>query len=266
MPRGTVRVLSCPPGSASRREEQRAKKRARIARQVTPPETKVLVSRQPSRLSILETRSIGPSTRRDYEKRRAEFTRFCLFENLRLFSVELLDLAIVDYMDKLYLDGKQAEAGEKILAALKCLHPLMARRPLDDLPRALRALKGFRKMAPNFSRFGLPWEWVAAIANTLIWLKKTESAIAVVLMFDTFLRPNECLSLSVRDVIPPDATRKGYERAVLIIAPHESGRLTKVGEQDGTVQVMDYDAVVTAPLTALIKCTYLYTQEGRDRS
>ena len=47
--------------------------------------------------------------------------------------------------------GKRAEGGEKSLAAVKQLRPSLAKKEKTDLPRAVKALRGLGKAAPNFS-------------------------------------------------------------------------------------------------------------------
>eukprot|EP00973_Karenia_brevis_P040420 5585982-Karenia_brevis.AAC.1 len=64
-------------------------------------------------------------------------------------------------MEYQYFEGHKAEKGEKLIAAILFCAPWLGALKTMALPRARRALKGFRKMAPNSSRFPLPWEWTA---------------------------------------------------------------------------------------------------------
>eukprot|EP00973_Karenia_brevis_P043060 5962196-Karenia_brevis.AAC.1 len=58
-------------------------------------------------------------------------------------------------------------------------------------------------MAPNTSRFPLPWPWVAGIALSMMYNKHSAAALALLLCFNTYLRPGECLALRMKDVVAP---------------------------------------------------------------
>ena len=66
------------------------------------------------------------------------------------------------------------------------------------------------------------------------WSKAWEFVAATLLMYDTYLRPGDMLSLMIEDFVPAGAATGPYSKPVVIVAPQERGSITKVGEQDGT--------------------------------
>eukprot|EP00973_Karenia_brevis_P050962 7077654-Karenia_brevis.AAC.1 len=70
----------------------------------------------------------------------------------------------------------------------------------SPMPRARKSLKGFKKLAPNMSRFPLPWEWTCGLAMSMLWKKKEESALILLLLFDTYMRPGEALGIKHEDL------------------------------------------------------------------
>eukprot|EP00959_Pyramimonas_sp_CCMP1952_P080657 1685385-Pyramimonas_sp.AAC.1 len=65
---------------------------------------------------------------------------------------------------------------------------------------------GWRQLEPADSRPPLPWGVVLALA----WAMLPEcpvGALAIIVLFETHMRPSELLSLTVGQLVPPTASR-----------------------------------------------------------
>lgn len=110
--------------------------------------------------SMMEEWSLRKQAQTYYTERYERFRTFCEREELPHRTPEELDIALLEFMGVLYLEGCQVEAGSKVFAAVRFYHPECVRRGRCPVARTFRGLRGFQKAAPNFSRFGLPYEWV----------------------------------------------------------------------------------------------------------
>ncbi|CAK0874147.1 unnamed protein product, partial [Prorocentrum cordatum] len=212
----------------------------------------------PHQLSILEQASVQPQQAATHRATYAEFAKWAANEGIPLHSDEDVDAAAVDYLDAIYLQGYEASSGDKLLGALKFMRSGGPRPLALPLTRMRRALRGFRKSAPGASRFGLPWEWTAAIAGTLLATKRRDAALCLLAAHDTYSRPGEITDLQVGDVALPAPRLRGYHRLCLVIRPEERGQPRKTGSFDDTVSVEDLDAHISTHLVQLAR--------GRDPS
>ncbi|CAK0906068.1 unnamed protein product, partial [Prorocentrum cordatum] len=212
----------------------------------------------PHQLSILEQASVQPQQAATYRATYAEFAKWAANEGIPLRSDEDVDAAAVDYLDAIYLQGYEASSGDKLLGALKFMRSGGPRPLALPLTRMRRALRGFRKAAPGASRFGLPWEWTAAIAGTLLATKRRGAALRLLAAHDAYSRPGEITDLQVGDVVLPAPRLRGYHRLCLVMRPEERGQPRKTGSFDDTVSVEDLDAHISTHLVQLAR--------GRDPS
>ena len=136
-------------------------------------------------LCYLEKRAVGPTAARQYLQAYEGFVRFAMLalgtwnvalggvrapqllsanatpkEALQSVNREGMDALTTDYLDEPYLSGQAASATEKSKAALFHYHSYLM--PID-LPRMLRPLRGFRRLALGASRYPLPKAVVAAM-------------------------------------------------------------------------------------------------------
>ncbi|CAK0794405.1 unnamed protein product, partial [Prorocentrum cordatum] len=212
----------------------------------------------PHQLSILEQVSVQPQQAATYRATYAEFAKWAANEGIPLHSDEDVDAAAVDYLDAIYLQGYEASSGDKLLGALKFMRSGGPRPLALPLTRMRRALRGFRKAAPGASRFGLPWEWTAAIAGALLATKRRDAALCLLAAHDAYSRPGEITDLQVGDVVLPAPRLRGYHRLCLVMRPEERGQPRKTGSFDDTVSVEDLDAHISTHLVQLAR--------GRDPS
>ncbi|CAK0876757.1 unnamed protein product [Prorocentrum cordatum] len=145
------------------------------------------------------------------------------------------DAAVVRFFDELYLEGKVASTGEKLLAAIFMHVPDYQSKGKLALPRAYRALRGWRLLRPSRTRRPLPWAACMGVARQ-IWKISGRPALAVfwLLMVDTYLRPGEAFRLTCGQVMPPQAH---MPKVTIHINPDYMKRPSKTGEMDETVDV-----------------------------
>ena len=105
-----------------------------------------------SGMSFLENVKVSPELARDYQRRLTQFLAWCQARGESWATDKGLDSVRVLLFDEMFFKGKPMEDGSKILAALRfCLHPLKKGGPAA-LPRASRALAGWRRRAPPAQR------------------------------------------------------------------------------------------------------------------
>jgi len=176
---------------------------------------------------ILERGSVAPATREGYDNAIAVLLKR---RNLAALPTEdkKLDAELVMHSDTLFLEGKGASTGQKLLAGV------LYHRPQAQIPRMKRALKGWRRLAPGKTRQPLPESVVSWIALKLLAAFGMEYALCWMIMVDGYLRPGEAVYLLVQNVVPPSS---GFPRASLVLFRQEEGRRGKTGDQDESLTI-----------------------------
>ena len=158
---------------------------------------------------------------------------YCVYLRLGLDCNAAIDRALCLWGDEQYCDGVGAAAGERLLSAFCALYP--EHRP-GNFPFYLRALRGWRRLRPKFSRHPLPWPFLVSIAYFV--LTRTagdfEGFAALLLLFDCYLRPYELLRIRVKDLIPPAGSLKHW---CVRICPYEELRPSKTQTFDDSVEL-----------------------------
>ncbi|CAE8610344.1 unnamed protein product, partial [Polarella glacialis] len=208
---------------------QRAAKRAKFAQE------RIETSRFQGQ-SLLEQEAVGPETAVLYAQLTAEFDCWAINHGLPTGTVEEIDLCLNGYINEACMKGKDLHDATKMLAAV-----LDRRQDLkESLPRSRRSLQGYRKLDPGLSRPPMAWELVALIALTMI-SKDVMGALAVLVMFVTYIRPGEALSLKESDLIPPSASSTFHS---LNLHSSDRAELSKMGMADESMlldsQILPY--------------------------
>ena len=185
---------------------------------------------------ILEDSSVKDAQRKDYAKRLSEFYSFVARFDLRISTESDLDEALVDYADYLYLNGCSQDAGNRLRAALEYERPEAVRKGALHLPRFRRALKGWRKMAPNQTRLPMVEYVKSAISGVMLDQGWPLMALFNEVSFSTYARPGELLKIRVCDVVP--GVRKG-DQDIIILSPFERGEASKTGIFDEVLLLED---------------------------
>ena len=205
-----VRTLkgSCPPEPAKEKAAKRVMahggpvmptvKRARRSVQAVsvPHSGEVGTLARKQELTKLEARSVSVECRAQYGLYLDKFKGFCTANGIALAAAG--SPALADFMDLLE-DGKAAHVGEKTVAALE-FYFLQFK---NQLPRARRALRGWRKARPATSRLALPRLAMYGIAMQMVADGQQLMGLMVMVTFFLYLRPGEAHDLLGRHVIPP---------------------------------------------------------------
>ena len=153
--------------------------------------------------SFLETKSVKQPTLDDYRIRATTFCQWCLTSLVLWASDEELDLALVLFMDKLYFEGNGADAGSKLVAALKFFIPRFNRVGGGALPRTVRCLVSWGKLRPGHQRLPFPWIALMAVVGLLSSRGLVWEAFYLLVAFRTYIRPGVFAQMKVKQLISP---------------------------------------------------------------
>ena len=221
------------PTPAGSRQRQRARNRVRHHLET------VLTSSDPKALehtmSLLEQVSVQPATCEAYQKAMQAFLEWCDSQSppSDLDDPRIADLALCPYGNDLYARGHHKSSFERAVAAFLFHLPEFGRMGSQGLPRTYRALRGFRFRCPGRSRKPHPCAFWQVLAVDIAERGHVMMAVWVLLAFQAYLRPGECMSLQRRDLVPPSASVNNFW--ALLIFPSERSQRSKIGEADNSI-------------------------------
>ncbi|CAK0889909.1 unnamed protein product [Prorocentrum cordatum] len=179
--------------------------------------------------SLFEQKAAQQQTRKQC---RAELDRRQEFANLgdpQLVSDENVEEMLVRYFERDCFLGEQAHRGAKLLAALMHAEPRFGRRGSRRVPRARRALKGWRRLAPGRSRWPEPLCLWAGVVNEMMSRGEPGMALFVLLSVSTYLRQSSLLALGPESFPAPKRPDGHWSR---LAHPAERGLPDNIGEFD----------------------------------
>ena len=179
--------------------------------------------------SLLEQQAVQEQTRRQYRDELRRWLTFSRFEDLNRVSNEAIDESLVRFFERDFFLGEQAHRGAKVLAALMHAEPRFGRRGDRRVPRAWRALKGWRRLAPGRSRRPEPLCFWAGMANEMVKKGESRMALFLLLSVSTYLRPSSMLALGPDSFLAPGGPQGFWS---LLAHPAERGVPDKIGEFD----------------------------------
>lgn len=180
--------------------------------------------------SLLEQEAVTPAVGHDYQKRYTEFTEFAKRQRLPLRGAKKLDEALVSFLNNAFELGYDLSEATKFFAAVLDAHPGSGHK--DTLPRSRRCLKGWHRLDPGKTRPPLPWALVALIVIDMLQARALQVAALVLLMFTTYMRPGEALSVRKEDLILPNRSCKHYS---LNLYPDFRPERSKMGLADENI-------------------------------
>ena len=184
----------CAPGARTikrlRRATARAERRGRGA-----PQT-------------LKWQSVSTASAASYRKHAKEFTEWARSQRLVTSTAAGLDVALERYLEVLFGQGLNPHKARMAIWGFSFAHD----RPVDKsvLPRTHRALQGFLRAAPPAERDPMPWEACVLLCADLLdqgTSNDSQAAVVLILCFDGYFRPSECLRLTQNDLHVPTARR-----------------------------------------------------------
>ena len=187
-------------------------------------------------MTILELASLKDGQRKDYARRLEQFYDFVARHQLPIETEGKLDEAMCDFADELFLNGEDSHAGEKLKAALEYARPEGIREGYLHLPRFKRAMKGWRKLAPNQTRLPMLEVLKSAISGIMIAMRQPQMVLFNEVTYSTYGRPGEILRVQPRDIV---AKTSNFSRDVIVLSPLERGESSKAGIFDETLILDD---------------------------
>ena len=119
-------------------------------------------------LSVLEIAAVRPRTHQEYSSTASQFLNFCCLNGLSWENSTGLDAAIIFFFVELFNNGMGVEMGLKLLSAIGHFLPYAGRWGTCKLPRAHRAIAGWKSLRPPKQRLPMPVPVAMAIVGYLI--------------------------------------------------------------------------------------------------
>ena len=142
-----------------------------------------------SAMTYTQTRTVRSPTLKNYTKCREFFQNWAKKNQLEV-NANTLDQILSEYLDHLYFEGARVGAAERIVAAERFF-----RQKAISLPLTQMGLKGYRRLSPSGSRYGLPGELVAGLIMALVFMRLSPEARDIALIFNTDMSPGEGVNL-----------------------------------------------------------------------
>jgi len=190
-------------------------------------------------VSFLENQSVGRATLAVYAQAVADFLAWLPTvggSGSDDFSVATTtDGWIVQFLEKMFMDGHPVHRGEKFLAGFCFRYAQYSRFGSCHLPRSWRCLKGWRKISPGRSRLPETLGFRIAVATLMVIERQPAMGVFVLMSVSTYLRPGQLIPLLKKNLVPP-ATRVTEFWTVLANAI-ETGTVSKTGDTDVSIQL-----------------------------
>jgi hypothetical protein len=184
-------------------------------------------------LTPLEAKTVAKKTMKGYRQEVEGWTGWSQKHDHPVTTAGGLDASLLLYLNFLFSLGWHVSKGEKLMAGIWHFFPEAGKAGNVQLPRALRALKGWRKATPRRSRLPYPWQVWCAMAVEALRDGFVRLAFGLLLAVEAYLRPSELLGVKCGDFIAP--AHGGVAAWVLLLHPSERGERSKVGSQDDTI-------------------------------
>jgi len=186
---------------------------------------------------FLEERSVTAVTRDHYDRELLQFKKWMIATGSGDDSVfgaaPTLDGVLLQYFTTLFFAGEMASRGTYVLAAVMFRHSQYAKNGPGQLPRAWRALKGWRSMCPPRSRLPLVRQFWFGVAMLLATRGEQQMAVFVLISLSSYLRPNQLLMMKKRHLVRPLAGVSGVWTC--LANAYEGNRPSKAGEFDVSI-------------------------------
>ena len=184
-------------------------------------------------LTELERNAVGPSTTAQYQIYKEALWAWTGLSEALDETDHVVDEMLVQYLNTLFLRGFGVSVAEKTFAAFQFFAPDFGRGGSRHCPRALRALKGFRRLAPPRSLVPETWPVIAALIMGLTEDGFLDMGLWVLIGFGLYLRPSENMQLHREDLMtlcPPASPWWTFN-----LSPESRGLSRKTGTSDDAV-------------------------------
>ena len=191
------------PEAASRTSSLQRRARARTRKAMGTVLVSTDATKVAAAMSSLEKTSVQPSTARAYREQVGLFVRHGDKSGTRLVEGAQVDVNLVAYMDVLYFQGNHSWRGQRLMAGLMFADGGSSKRGSRSLPRAWRALRGWKLLTPGRSRQPQPWCFWMGVAAILSRMGHTDMGVCIIIRVCCYLRPSGGVGLRNCDLQPP---------------------------------------------------------------
>ena len=182
----------------------------------------------------LRALKVTPSTLHRYQCSIRDFETWAAGKKLAVNKGNL-DQRVNQYLTHLFMHGAETSAGTYLVFGLQLLRCEGDKKAF--LPISKESLTGWRKQRPGSMRLPAPEEIVFDFAYAALEEDRADIAMALLLQYDCYLRPSECLGLTKDHLAAPVGGR--YRHWAIIIAPFELQQASKTGSYDDSILVAD---------------------------
>ena len=184
------------------------------------------------------------STRQTYSESWNQFLQFCVSVSLlpaascKFASMSQLDRSLEAFGEHLFLEGQSKYLLTCALQNCNIEYPEWPTASRTNYPLTKAAKKGWANMEPGSSRDPCPFEVACWIAWDMLLRGLVLHAAAVMLCFDTYVRPGKLCALQHDNIIPPSrGVNKQYQHWTLLLNPHEKMEPSKAGQFNDSLVV-----------------------------
>ncbi|CAK0811819.1 unnamed protein product [Prorocentrum cordatum] len=156
--------------------------------------------------TFLESSSVSTKTYKDYDQRHSDFQEWIAQNRLSIKLERQPDLVLTDYINHMWSTGHDVSEGSKVLAAYMYFYPDYSKAGRNVLPRARKALRGWRRLEPGRTRPPIPLHLLALLWLEMIHMGSPLMALALVTMWVAYLRPGEAMRLKEKALVSPPRT------------------------------------------------------------
>ena len=201
-------------------------------------------------VTFLQLSRLRPATQSKYAGALERVLAWWRMRSLPDWAAGMWDAALQDYLEELYEQGANRGEASSVVAALLWLRPELGGTQKAALPLSAASLRGWAKLEPGFTRPPLPYAIALAAALWLAEHSQQEAALLVWMLFETYLRVSEALSMNCEDLVESAHLSDGKWTPVTVMACSSSRHLaTKTGDQDLSLPL---DLARQAGLAALL--------------
>ena len=179
----------------------------------------IAVEREMKRLGLsrLAAQRVRPPTQIRYAQCLLRLLAFLQLLHLPDWTPAEWDAALVNYLEAQYDWGRPIGDGLCLPSAVVWARPALGGPVRRLFPATAAALKGWSRVSPGSTRPPLPREALLAIALWLFEAGAFGMGLCLLVMFETYGRPSEILSLRVGSIVPPTPCGEGKARHTTVV-------------------------------------------------
>lgn len=206
----------------------------------TPPALMLMLEAVAPWLTPLQANRVRPSTQHAYTDALLNLLGEIGRRALPTWTALEWDSCLPDVISRLRAQGSGVEQASRMVTALLWAMPQLGRPLQTVLPSTSAALAGWRRLVPTCSRPPVPRMVMWGIAVAMLGFGDALGALAVVTLFETYLRPSELLALLGFQILVPILGSPTASHVGVCIRASELEVLSKTGDFDNTV-LLDLD-------------------------